>query len=218
LGADERSEKGAKIVKRGRRVKHRNPVSTQDSYTRLVAVSRSLGASAKTRELGELAGIKGTDKGLMGALAMLEVQGVIHMHSGRANQRCWEPGAQSEAPSQKRLAELRPYRALPGFLRKFSASALDAAVIRPALDMNEHDHDRLLGALKALVGLGLVSSELHGEQAVWWRWCGADGSRQLYDDDWDPRVSYEEGITEKELARRDLVLPRQRILTPEYDG
>jgi hypothetical protein len=185
-----------------RRRKHLNPVSSQEAYSRLVEEVRALTVPTKTRELGARAGIKPTDKGLMGALNILEVHGLIHMSSGPRNQRCWMPGQPSADPSAKRRAQLRPYRELERHLRWYSASRFATLRLLRLLGLPAAHQEPLLGALKALTSLDLVTVYRIGQKSVWWQWTGPRGLGNVYDP-WPLAPSVEQAHDEQTRAQSD---------------
>lgn len=198
------------MTERNRRKRHLNPLLTAKAYARLVEIVRNLDAPTKTKELAASAGISPHDKGIMGALNLLEVQGLTHVSPGAANQRCWLPGPGES--SSERMEQLRPYRELCALLKRYSGSGIATNTIINELLLPSKEHERVLGALKALKALGLVTHQERGRKAIWWRWIGPGGTGDSYgSDDLIPfKVPYEEGITEVEAARKSLGLPRKR--------
>lgn len=163
-----------------------------------------------TAELITRAGARSDTKGALGALRMLDIEGVAHVRSGARRQLVWHPGPREVEPSERFAAQLYRYRLLREILARASASWIatdyllrsatyDADLLgggrrdtaRPMrfsdlpvnffADNGKSARKYLLGALKTLYWRECVAWRLHTSQAVTWRWIGPGGKDRTID-------------------------------------
>lgn len=149
-------------------------------YEALAAVLSALpqNAPTPTTELGTAAGLSDPD-GLVGALRMMEVQGVVHELRGKRNQLCWLAGPRT-GKRPKTLAPLLPYERVAKLLQWFGQTPIATDAVLHDVGLNPaktKDRERVLGALKALTAFGLVEWGRHSDQAITWRWRSASAAR-----------------------------------------
>jgi hypothetical protein len=166
---------------------------------RVLEVARSLDRPVKTSELIAMADVDKDQKGALGALRMLALQGVVHPRAGPRRQLLWCPGEALDGRSP-RGAWRTQYLHLRELLRanRKRWHATDWLVIQasfdPDLDVGrsrslggvprlydglpvnvfrddgKNARKYVLGALKALYWLECVAWRHYTRQAVEWRW------------------------------------------------
>jgi hypothetical protein len=168
---------------------------------RLVLAAETLSEPRKTAALIEEADAAQDPKGALGALRMLDVEGVVHATAGGRKQLIWNAGPRPEGVSAPRAAWLGPTKNLHKLLRSASNEWLptDYLVLRcgfdpdlslgqdemyrtlPALrgmpvtafsDVSKNGRRYALGALKALHVRETVEWGHYSSQAIVWRWVG----------------------------------------------
>ena len=160
---------------------------------RLLDAAESLSEPRKTGALIEEADAASDPKGAIGALRMLDVEGVVHATAGGRKQLIWNPGPRPEGVSAPRAAWLGPTENLHKLLRSASNEPLptDYLVLRcgfdPGLqlrrsfrgmpvtafsDVSKNGRRYALGALKVLHWRGKVAWSHYSSQAIEWCWVG----------------------------------------------
>lgn len=167
---------------------------------RVVDVASSLVTPQATADVVAAAGAEQDPKGALGALRMLDVEGVVHARSGGRRQLVWHAGPRSDEAEPPRLAERERYSRLRGLLRRNTDRwhSTDWLIVEadfdPDLELRSAgdwetrrglshglpvnfflDHGKsarkyVLGALKALYWLEHVAWRNSTRQAVGWRW------------------------------------------------
>lgn len=156
---------------------YKNELTTLPQFQLLVEIARSLESESTTAELGERAAIDDRDE-LMGALRMLEVQGVIHEVQGQRRQSLWHPGKRTTPRSETDQRVLVPYERIPKLLKHYGRTPIATEEIAREVWADEgKGHERVRGALKVLAVLGLVESGHYSSQAVTWWWRTAQHER-----------------------------------------
>ena len=89
---------------------------------RLIGVAEGLDGSVPTGGVVERAEAGADEKGALGALRMLDVEGVIHATAGRGRQLIWNPGPRPVGVSAPRMSLLRSTEIVVELLRFASAS------------------------------------------------------------------------------------------------
>jgi hypothetical protein len=166
----------------------------------LVRLAGTFEGELRTDELVARAEIEADRKGAMGALRMLDVQGVIHARAGRGRQLVWYSGPRSEGSVPKGVDHGR-YLLLRELLRGSTARwhatdwlvreagfdrSLDYRIRedlvgrRPRIqrglpenffvDNGKSARKYVLGALKVLYWMESVAWRNHTRQAVEWKW------------------------------------------------
>jgi hypothetical protein len=169
---------------RGRQGQRRRPwqneLSTLPKYERLLEGVRGLDEPVRTAELQSFAGLGSDLNGTLGALFMLEAVGHVHPVRGSRRQLIWHPRRRTGERPEK-LENLLPYQRIPKLLRHFGRTTIGTRLIM--LDVHftpegKHGrHERILGALKVLVGLGIAA---YDDEDSGWYYASANGLRRPY--------------------------------------
>ena len=167
----------------------------------LVAASRELSVALTTSEMTHLAGAESDMKGALGALRMLDVEGVIHATAGERRQLIWNRGRRPAGTAPPPGADHARFTLLRDLLRQPTTPWLSTdylirhAGFDPDLATGEEIRDErvrierglpvnffrdsgksarkyVLGALKALYWLERVAWSKFSTQAIQWRWVG----------------------------------------------
>jgi hypothetical protein len=84
----------------------------------VVAASHELSVAVTTAEMTKLAGAESDVKGVLGALRMLDVEGVIHATAGQRRQLIWNPGRRPAGSAPARGADHVRFTLLRDLLRQ----------------------------------------------------------------------------------------------------
>jgi hypothetical protein len=149
------------MSRRRQKIRWQNVVSTLPRYERLLAGVRRLDEPVRTSELQKFAGLA-DQNGTLGALFMLEAEGLTYPERGIRRQYLWHPG---ERPGERpaKLPSLLPYERVPKLLRHFGQTAIGTAPIMhdvhfvPVGAEKHGRRERMLGALKILAVLGVAA-------------------------------------------------------------
>jgi hypothetical protein len=110
----------------------------------LVAASRELSVAMTTAEMTKLAGAESDVKGVLGALRILDVGGVIHATAGQRRQLIWNPGRRPAGSAPPRGADHARFMHLRDLLRQPTTPWLSTdylirhARFDPDLDTRDH--------------------------------------------------------------------------------
>lgn len=176
----------------------------------VVEVASSLTQPLTTADVIGRANASPDQKGTLGALRMLDVEGVVHARGGARRQLVWHPGPRA-VEDERAAAQLYRYRALRQLLVNASDTWISTDyLLRTAtfdsdlrsgprdddfggpwrfsdlpvnffVDSGKSGRKYLLGALKALYWRELVAWRLYSSQAVTWRWIGPAGKQRGLD-------------------------------------
>jgi hypothetical protein len=171
-----------------RRPRFRNELSTLPSFVELVKVVSKMTRPMATNELAAAAGLEGDPRGVLGALWALELNGRVHATRGARGMYVWHPGERSGERPQK-LPDLAPYEALQRTLREHGTTpiATDPLIRSAGLEpppprkTPASVRAQVLGALKALLAIGLVACTKYDAQAMAWHWATATASFDFYE-------------------------------------
>lgn len=177
--------------------RYKNTLTGLEKHRRLLDVIDELYDPAPTREV--LDRVKLAYEEGIGALRMLDVEGVCHCSSGGRSQLLWQRGARPDAWTPPKLADHEDYERIRRFLKRYSASPVSTDAIMREAGFRERDRKQVRGALKALVVRGRVQWSKHNRQAVAWQWVGPDRQGLTYSPPSHTRISINE--SEHELDR-----------------
>jgi hypothetical protein len=177
--------KRARIRPRGRKVQpdqprsdggYSNTLTGIDEVGELLEQVRGLRSPVTTSAL--LGVVELDEKTGLGALRMFDVQGACHCRSGGRSQLIWHPGPRGENREPPRLLRREMYELLVDVLRQSSEEwlATDYLMRQIGSGASSTARKNVLGALKALVVLGLADTAMYGRQAAVWQWTGPNGS------------------------------------------
>lgn len=165
----------------------------------MVERAKQLRNPAMTEDLVRAAAAESDRKGALGALRMLEVEGIVHALSGGRRQLVWHPGPRPKGTPHGRMIDRSRYELLHYLLHSsggwistdrlivdagFDADLLTVAR-RPArrrdqdlpltylADQGKSARKYVLGALKALFWLERIAWRNYSRQAIEWRWVGS---------------------------------------------
>jgi hypothetical protein len=164
--------------------KHRwhNVLSTLPKYERLLSGVQGLDEPVPTSDLQEYAGLASDLNGALGALFMLEAEGQVYPVRGHRRQYVWHPGERTDERPEK-LPNLLPYQRVPTLLKHFGRTTVGTRPIMldvhfvPVGEEAHGRHERLLGALKILVSLGVAA---YDEEEAGWYHASASGRPRPY--------------------------------------
>jgi hypothetical protein len=163
---------------------------------RLVGLVEAMERPTPTQALIDASGIEKREG--LGALRMLDVEGVCHAKAGPRSQLVWHPGPRPATEEPPRQLRRRPYEILRRVLQQSSAAWLATDHLMREADFektedrplrpekpgvyelklpDEHNTNMrkaALGALKALLVRGKIVSRMYG-RAVTWRWVAEGG-------------------------------------------
>jgi hypothetical protein len=164
--------------------KHRwhNVLSRLPKYERLLSGVQRLDEPVRTSDLQEYAGLASDLNGALGALFMLEAEGHVYPVRGQRRQYVWHPGDRTGERPEK-LPNLLPYQRVPRLLKHFGRTTVGTRPIMfdvhfvPVGEEAHGRHERLLGALKILVSLGIAA---YDEEEAGWYHASAKGRPRPY--------------------------------------
>jgi hypothetical protein len=160
-----------------------NELTKLDRHEALLAVLKTDVAGLPTEQLARVSGVPREE--VLGALKMLEFQGVCYSSSGGRSQLLWSSGSRPPGAKCPKLVERdrQRYLTVVSTLRSASNDRISTDQLMRLAKVPDRHRKALRGGLKALVALGHVRTGKHGRQAVVWQWVGPGGRGNLYERD-----------------------------------
>jgi hypothetical protein len=163
---------------------------------RVIEAARSVRRPVRTAELVRRARAGADEKGALGALRVLDLEGVVHARTGGRRQLIWHPGPRPDVISTPRGVHHQLYLRLRELMRRdarawhstdslminagFDPDLVETVVERPRGqwdlptmffgDYGKSARKYVLGALKAYYWLECVAWRNHTRQAIDWTW------------------------------------------------